>query len=232
MASPVQKPHLEILVKEPAEPKEVLAEEAYRIFNYIGDLQFIGDFYLAGGTGLALQIGHRISIDFDFFTDKNKLSLSGREKILSELRRGSDITVESQEEGTLTVRLDNTLVSFFHYPYPLIEPTRKVGDVGVASLADIAAMKLSAIVSRGTKKDFVDLYFIIRDHVPLKNVLELGERKFKDVRDFHVQGLKALVYFEDAEKERIPKMTKKVAWQDIKKFFSNAVSEEMRSEIR
>lgn len=218
-------------MKNLPEPKEVLTKDAYKVFVALKKLSFMKDFYLAGGTGLALRIGHRVSIDFDFFTDKNDLSLQHQNNILQRLRQESNFLIESQENGTLKVRLGNTLVSFFYYPYPLISSTVELEGITIASIEDIALMKIAATIGRGSKRDFIDFYFIIRNHLALKQLLTLGAKKYKDVRDFRVQALKALVYFDDAEKEKMPKMLKTVSWEKMKEFFKHVVTEEMHSTL-
>ncbi len=211
--------------------KAVLTESAYKAFRRLQGLLLLRDFYLAGGTGLAFRIGHRVSMDFDFFSPANKLSSAAQERLIEQLRQGGDFVIESIEEGTVQVTLGGTQVSFFYYPYPLMTPTTEIAGVQVASLEDIGLMKLAAIISRGSKKDFIDLYFIIRDHFPLKHLLKLGDKKYKEARDFYVQALKALVFFEDAEREKMPLMLEDVSWTEIKKSLAEAVSEATRGEI-
>ena len=114
------------------------------------------DFYLAGGTGLALQLGHRRSVDFDFFTrhdiDTAKLFVN-----LKEIFEGGHVLTKIQEErNTLSVLVDGEIkLSFFTYPYPLVEKLFKNGRLAVASIPDIGCMKLNAIISRATTKDYV-----------------------------------------------------------------------------
>lgn len=212
--------------------KTVLTESAYKAFGRLQGLLLLKDFYMAGGTGLALRIGHRISVDFDFFSPVNKLAPTAQERLIEHLRQGGDFVIESIEEGSVQVTLGGAQVSFFHYPYPLMKPATEIAGIQVASLEDIGLMKLAAIISRGGKKDFIDLYFIIRDHFPLRHLLELGDKKYREARDFHVQALKALVFFEDAERERMPVMLNDVSWTEIKKSLAEAVIEATRGEIR
>ena len=156
-------------------------------------LQDVGDFYLAGGTALALQIGHRTSVDFDFYTKDIFDSL----ELLTTLKKQiSDLTVQTQAEKTLRVFSESTEISFFTYPYPLIKPTVQFGRFKLASKEDIAAMKLIAIVQRGIQRDFVDVYFLLQEF-PLQDLISFVIKKYPGYQEMVI--LKALVYFEDAE---------------------------------
>jgi len=155
---------------------------------------FKEDFYLAGGTGLALQIGHRDSTDFDFFSEK---IFDTRELYLrvSEIFSGHEILKTQEEAGTLTVFLDDSIkISFFHYPYKLIGSLVYETDINFASIEDIACMKLAAIVSRATNKDYIDLFFFLKNS-PLSLLLEKMTQKLPGLDKNLV--LKSLVYFKD-----------------------------------
>ena len=161
---------------------------------------FKKDFYLAGGTGLALQLGHRDSIDFDFFSphdiDTVKL-FSTIQKVFS----GHKILKVQEEKNTLTVFIDeNIKLSFFTYKYKLLKKLLVEEDLNIASVLDIAVMKLAAIVSRATNKDYLDLYFILRE-ISLTEVLAAKNKKLPELDSNLV--LKSLVYFKDIKKEPI-----------------------------
>ena len=180
------------------------------------DLQDAGDFYLAGGTALALQIGHRTSVDFDFYS---KESFNNLELLASLQEQISDLTVQSQEEKTLRVFSQDTEVSFFVYPYPLIRPTVQFDQLKLASKEDIAAMKLIAIVQRGTQRDFVDIYFLLQEF-SLRELLSFATQKFAGYQE--MLFLKALVFFDDAE-NTVPQSGVRVlkpdySWQKAKAY--------------
>lgn len=155
---------------------------------------FRGRFYLAGGTALALQIGHRDSIDFDFFCSEE----FDTQKLFEECRDiFSDLSIQKvqEEQNALTLIVDQKIkLSFFAYPYPLVGELQRTDFFDLASLKDIACMKLSAIVGRATQKDYVDLYFLLQEF-SLDELLEAAERKFPDLERTLI--LKSLVYFED-----------------------------------
>ncbi len=189
------------------------------------DVQEIKDFYLAGGTALALILGHRESVDLNFFSATNTLGFEERKELLGQISRLRGFQLEEEKQGTLHALLGQTSVSFFHYAYPLLHNVNTHQGIQIASLEDIGLMKLAALAGRGSRKDFIDLFFLAKKQLPLKRLLELGSRKFKDQRDFSVQVMKAAVYFEDAEKEPIPKMNKKFSWEALKDYFKKAARE-------
>jgi len=161
---------------------------------------FKGTFYLAGGTGLALQFGHRDSRDFDFFTAdhfETDVFYNG----LRELLGDRSIVKTLEEKDSLSVVIDEEIrLSFFRYPYALLNPTIDEEHMRIASIEDIACMKLSAIVSRATWKDYIDLYFILQQ-CSLKDVLKNVAKKMPDLDQNLI--LKSLVYFADVADENI-----------------------------
>lgn len=182
---------------------------------------FKKDFYLAGGTGLALQLGHRDSIDFDFFSKKDidteKLYLQ-----IKETFKGCKILKVQEEKNTLTVFInDNIKLSFFTYNYKLIKKTVNEHYFNIASIVDIACMKLSAIVSRAANKDYIDLYFIFKK-VSLKSILNNLNKKLPEL-DINLV-LKSLVYFKDLKMEPIKfKNNQKVDLKTIAKNFKEQI---------
>ncbi|MBA3013100.1 MAG: nucleotidyl transferase AbiEii/AbiGii toxin family protein [Desulfobacula sp.] len=179
------------------------------------------EFYLAGGTALALQIGHRDSIDFDFFTTGDFDTKLQFQKIKKDLNTFK-LTKIHEEKNTLTILVDNEIVlSFFGYNYPLIKEVINEKYLCLAAIEDIAAMKMSAILSRASNKDYIDLYFILQIH-KLKDLLELAEKKFPDI-DINLI-LKSLVYFADIAMEPINfKNEKTVDFEDVKAFLIKTI---------
>ncbi|MBU1056369.1 MAG: nucleotidyl transferase AbiEii/AbiGii toxin family protein [Proteobacteria bacterium] len=179
------------------------------------------EFYLAGGTALALQIGHRDSIDFDFFKTGDFDTKLQFQKIKKDLNTYK-LTKIQEEKNTLTILVDNEIVlSFFGYNYPLIKEVINEKYLCLAAIEDIAAMKMSAILSRASNKDYIDLYFILQIH-KLKDLLELAEKKFPDI-DINLI-LKSLVYFADIAMEPIKfKYDKTVYFEDVKAFLIKTV---------
>lgn len=172
-------------------------------------------FYLAGGTGLALQLGHRVSGDLDFFSATEFEPDVLRDRMVS----AGQFTLVSEARGTLHGIFNSTKVSFLRYDYPVLFPTLELSGVEVADKRDIALMKISAISSRGSKKDFVDLYFICQEQA-LPFLMDLFARKYSKVNYSRYHILKSLTYFEDADGEPDPIMLKPWSWEKIKDYFT------------
>jgi hypothetical protein len=168
-------------------------------------------FYLAGGTALALHFGHRDSIDFDFFTEQD----FNKEEITNiVLENFSEVLKVQDENNTLTFILEgNIKVSFFKYKYKLIEDLIGTDFFDIASVADIACMKLNAICNRNTLKDYVDLFFILKQK-KLSELLELVKIKMPELDTLLI--LKSLIYFEDIVEEPIIFKTSIVSIDEIK----------------
>ncbi|OIO49607.1 hypothetical protein COX74_00220 [bacterium (Candidatus Gribaldobacteria) CG_4_10_14_0_2_um_filter_41_16] len=198
--------------------EQVLPGNAKKSLDSLGQSGLLKKAYLAGGTALALQIGHRVSVDFDFFTEEhfNAAVLSNK---LSQKAQG--FTEDRKERDTLLGVIDKTRFSLFFYNYPLVAKSVEFLDIDIANIQDIAAMKLAAVSDRGIKRDFIDLYFIVckEKAVSLEEVFSLYDKKFKALDKNVMHLLRSLTYFEEAEQTNIPKMLKAVKWQDVKKFF-------------
>jgi hypothetical protein len=176
-----------------------------------------GDFYLAGGTALNMHLGHRVSVEFDFFSEKPLHS----EKVLEELSRTDSVEVAGMEPGTLHLKIEGVPVSFFEYRYKVLEKIPYQG-VALASLPDIGLMKIIAIQQRGLRKDFIDLFAICRAGQALPALLGRWKEKYPNITLDTVTVLKALSYFGDAVDE-VPLLTKDIVWEDVKKYFRKEV---------
>ncbi len=175
-------------------------------------------FYAAGGTALALQFGHRLSVDLDFFTEQ----VVDEDRLLQSLGKLSGINVVSKSSETLHLNITGTKVSFLGYHYPVLFPLLSYNGISVADARDISAMKLSALASRGTKRDFLDLYLLSKKY-GLRELLNLFHQKFAKASFSDIHLLKSLTYFVDAEKEPIPHMLQPILWQEVKQFFTREV---------
>ncbi len=179
------------------------------------DSPYLENWVLAGGTGLALQLGHRISDDFDLFRTDD-LDLRKLHKVLPKL--GSYETLQESDD-TLTILAKSTKISFFRISDPFVFDTLPFHSFQIAAIAEIALMKLVAISSRGSRKDFVDLYTIARGGQPLGQFFELLPKKYASSRINAYHILKSLTYFEDAEVEPMPSMLVPFDWEECKAFF-------------
>jgi hypothetical protein len=187
------------------------------LLRAIGQHDFASRFYLAGGTALALAIGHRRSRDLDFFSTQDEVGQSTQREILRALPSLSPMVVE-QSPGNFVLALHNVLVGFFSYSAPLIAPPRQLEQIALASLADIGLMKLDALITRGSRKDFYDVYFIARA-IPLIELFNLSQTKYEWVRDFPLLVLKNMIVFDNADRDSQPELLEQVEWNTVKNFF-------------
>ena len=173
-------------------------------------------FYLAGGTALALQLGHRRSADLDYFSQTEDVPA------LIELLKQSLISCEPEladsSWGNLVFLARGVRLGFYGDGYELLQPLVEAGETRMASVTDIALMKLDTLLGRAGRKDFHDLYAICQTRA-LRELLDMGLRKYPDVRDFEVQVVKRLTYFEAAEQDAPPLLLEPVAWETVKEYF-------------
>jgi len=149
----------------------ILNKEQRRVFPQLDFLTKVG-FYLAGGTGLALQLGHRTSVDFDFYIREHFQAPDLYQKIEVIFKEKAKKIAEAK--NTLYCRIDKSDASFFYYKYPLIKKLVKIKGVAIASIEDITAMKMIAISHRPVKRDYVDIFFLLKKF-PLEKGLFLGK---------------------------------------------------------
>ena len=173
---------------------------------------------LVGGTALALQLGHRKSIDLDFF---GSIAIPSFE-LRGILTQSHDVSVIQESKNINIYDVDNVKVDFVNYKYRWIDEIVTDNGIRIAGIKDIAAMKIAAIIGRGTKKDFVDLYFLLK-HFSLKDILDLYMQKYPDGSLFI--AMKSVAYFEDAESDPMPYMFDSTPWSDMKATIRRALRE-------
>jgi len=194
--------------------EETLPEKTAKLIKILqqSNPSFLQEFYLSGGTALSLHLGHRESEDLDFFSKKifdSKLLQTKLEKI------GKLENLELAE-NTLNTFMKGVKLQFLGYPYPLLKPTVNFGNIKISSVIDIACTKLQTISMRGSKKDFIDLYFILKKYA-LEKLFQKLDQKYKDSDFNKIHILKSLVYFVDADAQPMPRMHKQINWKEIKK---------------
>lgn len=188
-----------------------LKEEHRRAVQKIVDFLKEGDFYLAGGTAVYYYLGHRESLDLDFFT-KRKIDFRNWKPIFEKFE------IMEYTEDTIHSIIEGIKVSFFYYPYELLQERQKLDMIELASLEDILAMKISAILQRGSKKDFVDVYFILKElKMNSEQLIQIFQQKYGNFNPLIIK--KALTYFEGADKEGELRMIKSISWDKIKEYF-------------
>ena len=173
---------------------------------------------LVGGTSLALQYGHRSSVDLDFFGEIT----ADDEDIKGVLRKFGSLLVLKESKNIKVYQLDGIKIDIVNYSYAWIDDAIVEDGIVLASPQDIAAMKINAIEGRGTKKDFIDIYFLLQ-HYTLKEILEFYTEKYPEYSIF--RALMSLTYFEDAETQIMPRMFVDVSWNDIRDSVCKVVDE-------
>lgn len=195
----------------------VRPQSALVILKSLMKLDVLEVFFLVGGTALALQLGHRISVDLDLFSQK-EFDCEGILRALPEEYKYS--IVKKQDRNLMILHLSTSecpdfsvKVEFLRYPHPLIDEVIQTDGLRILSVKDIIPMKLSAISGRGAKKDFYDIYHLLDDY-SLPQMMEFFSQKYPNIT--HFQVIKSLLYFVDAENDLDPFSLKKVFWEDVK----------------
>jgi len=193
---------------------EGLKNKQISVLRKIAPIIQPGAFHLAGGTALAIYFGHRVSEDLDWFTSNPM----GDAMVLAQSLRSEELNFVTEQiaPGTLHGAISGVRVTFLEFLYPLLKAPTQWQEMGceLASLEDLACMKLSAIAQRGARKDFCDIFALGKKQFSLDEMLVLYRKKFS-VHDIS-PILYGLTYFDDAESERMPKMLWKVKWAEIK----------------
>ncbi|MBC7776268.1 MAG: nucleotidyl transferase AbiEii/AbiGii toxin family protein [Phycisphaerae bacterium] len=181
----------------------------------------LSGFNLAGGTALALQIGHRKSVDLDFFGARP----IDKDEMVALLEVLGDLHVLQHSRNILIFNLDGIKVDFVNYKYLWLREITINEGIRLVSLPDIGAMKLGAIAGRGKKRDFTDLYFLLKKFT-LTKLLAFYREKYPDGNEFLV--LRSLTYFDDADEDKDLELFQKADWPEVKKSIANEVKKIMK----
>ena len=176
----------------------------------------LSGFQLAGGTALALQIGHRRSVDLDLFGARP----IDKDEIVPLLESIGNLHILQHTRNILILNINGVKVDFVNYKYPWLRDIKQEEGIRLVSLADIGAMKLGAISGRGKKRDFTDLYFLLKQFT-LPELLGFYREKYQDGNEFLV--LRSLTYFDDAEEDKELELFEKAAWTEVKKTIEKEV---------
>lgn len=198
---------------------EGLTPEALALLPRLGPMAERHGFILAGGTSLALFLGHRVSVDLDLFSEETFVP-----DLLAGELRSMQVNPEVMQlaPGTLSVVTDGVKASFFHYAPPFIDPPKQYKGLAVASILDVAAMKLIAIAQRSARRDFVDLYVILH-RMSFSAVAERAVQRYGAGLIEPVVIGKGLTWFEDADGEPDPQyLGQPLPWSDVKAFFTSS----------
>ena len=196
----------------------VIDGKRFKLLKNITETISMPNFYMIGGTSLSIQLGLRESYDFDFCVPNN----FNNEILLNELQNLGEMEVKQNQKGTCDVILNGVQVSFFYYPNPIIKELiipKEMPKLQMASILDIAVMKIVAIGGRGAKRDFFDLYnILIKKNINVEELAQGLIHKYgKNINYANV--IMGLSYFEDAEQEILSKTFVEYDWNEIKNFF-------------
>lgn len=202
--------------------EEILLPKIKRALNFLSRQRWLkhSPWYLAGGTALALQVGHRQSVDLDFFTPQSKFN----NVVLLRHFKNTDWKTDIDREGTIYGEIFKTKASFIAYPFFLPQqPPKWYGFVRLLQPRDLAVMKVVAISQRGRKRDFFDLYWCVHNLEPLLKIIYRLKKQYPSVAHDYHHILKSLVYFTDAENDPAPQILFDATWKEVKKFFIKEV---------
>ncbi|RRQ45927.1 nucleotidyl transferase AbiEii/AbiGii toxin family protein [Chryseobacterium sp. SC28] len=188
---------------------QTISPECLELLERISNFEFFNGFVLVGGTALALQIGHRNSIDLDFFGNKK----IDEELFIQNLEKFGSVKILKVSKNILITSINNIKTDFVNYNYSWISERKYSGKICLASKEDIAAMKLNAISGRGSKKDFIDLFFLLKEF-SLEEMINFYRQKYTQHSEFGM--LKSITYFEDADQENEPEMLVEFDWEHAK----------------
>jgi len=211
---------------------EALAPAAQALLPGLAGRTWTSDFYLAGSAALALYLGHRAVRDLDLMGMAQRLQSPERRDLLADLLAALPGTsVETARDGYLFTRLPGEVaLRFYFYPYPLVAPQEEFLGLPVASAVDLGLMKLAAIISRGSRRDFVDLFLLCRE-LPLAELLACAEAKFGHVGDFTLQALKGLSDLSQIAGEPMPRLARPLAWEEVEAWLHGEVRELGRAHV-
>ena len=188
---------------------QTVVPELLELLKRIMEEPLFKNFNLVGGTALSLQIGHRNSIDIDLFGEQ-EIDQNG---FIETLNNFCNVLIKTSSKNILITEINTIKVDFVNYKYKLLDKSFEIDQIRMLSDKDIAAMKLNAIAGRGSKKDFIDLFFLLKKY-SLKEMITFYNQKYPDGSEFMVQ--KSLTYFDDADEQLSPKMFYDFNWEDCK----------------
>lgn len=215
------------------ESLNILDDQRQKLLDLLGFTKDL-NLYLAGGTGLALYLNHRTSVDFDFYRPQ-PFDRGSLVKFFLDNLSGLKVEVLRDKDGTFDLNVGKINISCFYYNYASTFALNRIKGINVASLEDIAAMKLIAIVQRGTFRDFVDIFYLLQ-RFDLLQLLKWAKEKYPAYNENPI--LKGLLFFNDAEenledqKQRIKIFDPNFSWPNAKKFIKDAVLTYQRSFIK
>lgn len=209
--------------------KESVEKTVLELICALQGKDYLKDFVLVGGTGLALLIGHRKSLDIDLFTSKD----FDAESLLEKLEPDFNFQMDFLQRNTIKGIVEGVKVDFIAHKYPVIGNTIEVDGIRIQSVDDISAMKVNSVANDGTRvKDYIDLYFLLSDHnYDVESLLSNYKAKYAQRNALH--ALKSLNYFEDVNVSDWPELIRRkdTSWEEIQKFLNKACESYIRKII-
>ena len=201
---------------------KTIDENTLGLLKQLMHLSEFSEMRLVGESALALQIGHRTSVDLDLFGSINTDELA----ISQSINKIGNSTILKKSPNIFIYKINNIKVDFVNYPFKWLDPLIFEDEIRLAGKKDIAAMKLSAITGRGSKKDFIDLFYLLRAF-SLSEMLDFYRLKFPDASEFLV--LKSLIYFGDCERDETPRIFEGFSWPEIKRELEATINEFLKN---
>lgn len=202
---------------------DILPKSTKKALDFLSTQKWLEktDWYLAGGTALALQVGHRRSVDLDFFIKHSRFD---NVDLLDRISSSGSLDIALNKDNTIFAKLFGAKISFIAYPFfvPMQGPLW-YGSVRVLIKTDIAVMKIVAISQRGRKRDFFDLYWCAKNLEPLEETIKRLPTQYPSVAHDYHHILKSMMYFEDAENDPAPEIFFKTSWKEVKNFFNKEI---------
>jgi hypothetical protein len=204
---------------------KVVDRQTLDLLNKINESNLFHHYRLVGGTALALIHGHRKSIDLDFFGNRKIDS----EDLITFLHSIGNVREFKTSKKIDSLILDDVKIDIVFYPYEWIDSPLIEENIRLASSKEIAAMKIAAIINRGSKKDFIDLNELLKIFT-FQQIFDFYLQKFKDSSLFF--AVKSVIYFDDADEQEMPYMFHPITWQSIKENIKKAHAEYVISYIK
>lgn len=204
--------------------KQTVEPSTFSLLEQLMDNEILSTYNLVGGTGLSLMLGHRISIDLDLFSFK-KIE---NEILINELTEkfGDQFLLINSSKIGVFCKINHIKVDLIHYNFELIQPLGIYEKVRIVSLQDIAAMKIQAILGRGAKKDFFDLFELLK-HFSLQDIIQFHKMKYP-TQTLPITIPQVLTYFEDADESEDPISLRNDTWDDVKKGLQKVVNDYLK----
>jgi len=202
--------------------KEAIEPGAMELLKELCSMQETEKFALVGGSNLALRFGHRISDDVDFFSIE-KFNERELDSIIK--KKFSDVSITNEADQTRQYYINGIKAEFIRFNYPLLSEVENLSGIRMYSLQDTMAAKLNAVVGRGSKKDFYDVYEFLKTR-SVGELIDCYEKRFD--QENSVPLIKSLTYFEDAENQEDPKTLNNTKWEEVKREVDKKVNDYVR----